>query len=185
VRSKRDSDQLAKARFISDDRARSRRVTAHQAGRVDRTGVLGGVGDKDRQVDRLAFERATLVKPGQQQQVVYQAGHPGGLTVDAAHGRVEICRSIGQSMLEQLRVASDRGERGPQLVRGVRHETTQPRLGRLALAKRRFDTAQHEVEGAPEPANLCAVVRLLHAPAQVAGCDVASGIGHLLEREQA
>ena len=177
--------ELAEASLVPDDQARGRSLACHRARRVYGSGVLGSVRDKRRQVDRLSLERASLVEAREQQQVVDEACHPGRLAVDSPHRRVEVGWAVSQSVLEQLRVAPDGGERGPQLVRRVRHETSESRLGSLPLPERRLDAAQHHVERSAEPSDLGAVVGLLDALAQVAGRDLAGSVGHLLERAQA
>ena len=100
---------------------------------IDGAGILGGVSDQRRQVDGLPFEWSSLVEAGEQQQVVDEPCHPGRLAVDAPHRRVEVGGTVGQPVLEQLRVTPDRGERGPQLVRRIGHEAPEPCLGRLAF----------------------------------------------------
>ena len=59
----------------------------HVAGR---RGRVDGSGGELEQVDRLAFERALLVEPGQQQQVLDQQPHPGRLVLDPAHRPVDV-----------------------------------------------------------------------------------------------
>ena len=178
------AEELTKTPLVSDDRARGRRLAGHRAGGIDGAGVLGGVAGERGEVDPVSFQRASLVEAGEQQQVVDEPGHARRLAVDPAHGRVEIGGAVGQAVLEQLRIAPDRGERGPQLVGGVRHEAPEASLGGLPFPKGGLDAAQHDVERAAEPAHLGMVVGLLDAPAQVARRDLPGGLGHLLERPQ-
>ena len=63
------------------------------------------------QVDRHPFERSTLVKPCQQQQLLDELVHPCGLEIDAAHGTLEIRWMISGTSLEQLAVGTDGRER--------------------------------------------------------------------------
>ena len=48
--------------------------------------VGGGVEHELLQVDRAAVEGALLVEAGEEQQVLDEAPHAGGLALDAAHG---------------------------------------------------------------------------------------------------
>ena len=52
-------------------------------------GVVHRVGGDREQVDRLLLERALLVEPGEQQQVLDEQAHPGGLVLDPPHHPVQ------------------------------------------------------------------------------------------------
>ena len=82
-----------------------------------------------RSTGRSAGSRS-LVQAGQQQQVLDQHGHPAGLALDPAHRLVELRAGRRAAAPVQLGEAADRGQRGAQLVRGVRDELPQPLLGR-------------------------------------------------------
>ena len=86
-------------------------------------------------------------------------------------------------MRQQLRIAPDRRERGPQLVRRVGHETAlgfqrpgQALIGRLELL-------QHPVEALAEDADFVWSRVLREAPFQVVGAgDRLRGLRHSLQR---
>ena len=87
----------------------------------DHPGVRHRLEEQPGQVDAAVLERAPGVEPGQQQQVLDEVGHPAGLLVDLGQGRLGGLGVLG-SAAGKLGVAGDRRERGPQLVRRVRHE---------------------------------------------------------------
>ena len=119
-----------------------------------RVRVAHGVGADAVQVDRLGPQRPAPVQLGQQQEVLDQAAHPGRLLLDPLE-RLVPPRLVGEpAPAQQLGVAPDRGERRPQLVRGVGHELAQPLLGGRLLGEGRLDLAQHLVQGRPQPADL-------------------------------
>ena len=60
--------------------------------RRDDPGVLHGVGSDRQHVNRAPLERALLVDPGEQQQVLDEHAHPGGLVLDPVHDPVELPR---------------------------------------------------------------------------------------------
>lgn len=103
-----------------------------------RPGVDGrcGVHDvgRDReQVDRLLAQRAGLVEPGQQQQVLDEQARPGRLVLDAAQHLRQLVRVSGSALPEELGEPADRRERGAQLVARVRNEAPHAWLGRPGL----------------------------------------------------
>ena len=111
------------------------------------------------EVHRELLEGSTLIETGQEEEVVDEQAHPRGLTLDALGGPAPVVLVVERTLAQELGVPSDRGQRGPQLVRGVGHEAPQAGLRRRALAESRLDLAQHAVEGGPEPPDLAAVVR--------------------------
>ena len=56
--------------------------------RRDHPGVVHGVGGEGEQVDGSALQRPLLVQAGQQQHVLHQHAHPGGLALDPLHDPV-------------------------------------------------------------------------------------------------
>ena len=46
-------------------------------------GVVHGIAGYREQIDRLPFQRTLRIEAGEQQQVLHQQSHPGGLTLDA------------------------------------------------------------------------------------------------------
>ncbi len=130
------------------------------------------------------FEGSTLIEASQQQQVVDEGPHPVGLFLDPAHGLGKIFRAIGGATPEQLCVSADRGERGAQLVRRVTDEPTQADFRCGAGGERGLDLLHHLVEREPEPSDLGVFVDHVDASGEVARCDRAGRLLHLLERAQ-
>ena len=60
-----------------------------------------------------------LLEAREQEQVLHQDTHPGGLRLDSAHRPFELGAVTGGAEAKQLRVAADRGERGAQLMRRI------------------------------------------------------------------
>ena len=91
-----------------------------------------------------------------------------------------------------LGVAAHRGERGAQLVAGVRDELAHPLLGppgrRLGPGpglERRLDLGQHRVQRPAEPPHLGPRVQVGHPAGQVAGRDGPRGLLDVGQRAQA
>ena len=164
-----------------------------RVGMVEGDGPVGGDGGQVGQgvaghghkVDRRPLQRATLVEPGQQQQVLDEEAHAGGLVLDAAHGPGQVLGSLGRAPAEQLGVTPDGGQGGAQLVGGVGDEAAQPVLRRGLLGEGRLDLGQHGVERQTEPADLGVGFGRLHPAGEVAAGDVAGGGGDAFERQQA
>ena len=91
-------------------------------------------------VDRLAAQRAAGVKPGEQQQVVDEDAHPGGLRQHPAERVRDLVGGVAGVAQRELGVAADGGERGAQLVAGVGGEPAQPGLAGRPLAAARSRT---------------------------------------------
>ena len=141
---------------------------------LDHAGVGDQVPHERPQVDAAALQRAPLVEPRQQQQVVDQHPHALGLLLDPAHGRLEVGRPLRGPAAEELGVAPHRGQRGLELVGGVPHELAQPPLGLAPLGEGLLDAGEHDVQRAPEAADLGARVLVLDALGEVTGRD---GVG--------
>ena len=89
---------------------------------LDCSGRLHGIGGHGPDVDRGPFERAALVEPRQQEQVVDQHTHARRLLLDACQQPGEVLgMTIGPQPVE-LRVGAHRGHRRTQLVRRVGDE---------------------------------------------------------------
>ncbi len=163
------------------------RSVGRQGVRVERR-----VGDDGQQVDRGAVEGTAGVEPGQQQQVVDEPAHAGGLGLDAAEEPGRLRGRLLGALTVQLGEAADRREGGAQLVAGVGDELPHAvlrrarlALGRLAGADRGLDLREHGVQGARQPAHLGVLRGVGDAPREVAGGD---GLRRLLdggERPQA
>ena len=148
-------------------------------------GVGHGVDGQRPEVDGGLVQRAPLVEAGQEQQVVHQDAHALGLLLDAAHGDGQVLGALGRTPAEELGVAPDRRQRGPQLVGGIRHEPPEPRLGGGPFGEGRLDLAEHGVEGQAQPAHLGALVGRLDPTGQVPGGDGPGGGADGVERTQA
>ena len=159
------------------------------------------------QVDRLPGQRPLLVQPGQQQQVLDEQAHPGRFLFHPLHEPVQVAggepvtrrgrliavpaRLHPAALAVVLGETADRGQRGSQLVAGVRDEPAHSllgpvrrRLGFLARVEGRLDLAQHDVQRPPEAADLGAGVALRHPPVEVAVGDGLRGLLDLVQRSQ-
>jgi len=94
-----------------------------------------------------------LIEAREEQEVVDEHTHARRRLFDPAHRLRKIVGPGVRAAPEQLRIATDRGERCAQLVRRVRDEPSEARFGRGALGERGFDLAEHGVEREAEPAN--------------------------------
>ncbi|GMA86426.1 hypothetical protein GCM10025868_16760 [Angustibacter aerolatus] len=92
---------------------------AQRPPRFEGARVLHRVGRQHREVDRVALLGALLVEAGEQQQVLDQPAHAGGLVLDAAHGPAHVVRLGDGALPVELGVPADGGERRPQ-ARGWR-----------------------------------------------------------------
>ena len=90
----------------------------------------------------------------------------------------------GGAAAEELRIGAHRGERRPQLVRGVGDEAPEPALRLLPRAEGRFDVAEHRVERKAEPTHLGPLLGALDAAPEVAGGDRSRGRFDRVERAQ-
>jgi len=157
-------------------------LEGHRPGRVDGRQVGQGVGGHGHQVDRPPFQGAALVEAGQEQQVLDEEAHAGGLVLDAAHGPGQVLGPLGRAPAEQFGVPPDGGERRAQLVAGVGHEAAQPVLGGGPFGEGRLDLGQHGVEGQAEAADLGVGLGRLDPAGQVPAGDVAGGFGDAFQR---
>ena len=117
--------------------------TASSIGRSGSTDArrLDRLADDLRELDRLLLERAALVEPREQQQVVDEQAHPLRLARDAGHRALEIVRPRRRATVEQLGVRAHSGQRRAQLVRRVGDEAAEapvrtPRSGRASRSAR-------------------------------------------------
>jgi hypothetical protein len=75
------------------------------------------------------FQGASLIEPGEQQEVIHEQAHPFGFARDPGHRSGEIIRTLVGAASEQLGVGTHRRQRSTQLVRGVSDEPAQLRFG--------------------------------------------------------
>ena len=137
------------------------------------------------QLDRLAVERAPLVEPGEQQQIVDEETHALALALDPAHRPLQVVRPLARTTAEQLGVGPHAGERRPQLMRGIGDEAAQSPFGRLARVERRLDLPQHAVQGKPEPADLRPLLCPVDASGEIPRSDRPGGLPDRVQRPQA
>ena len=123
---------------------------------ADHPGVVDGLDQQPGQVHRLAVERAAGVEPGQQQHVLDQGGHPRGLLLDLAEGGADVV--VVGTAAGQLGVAGDGGQRGAQLVRGVRDELADLLLAAVPRLERGLHVGEQGVERGADLADLGALV---------------------------
>ena len=147
--------------------------------------VVHGVAGEHGQVDRVGAHRPLLVEPGQQQQVLDEAAHPGGLVLDAAHRAGDLVRSRHGALAVQLGEAADAGQRGAQLVRGVGGEPRGCGASDASRARKALSiwASMPFSEAVSRPTS---VVRraLRHPLGQVAGGDRGRGVLHLAQRPE-
>ena len=127
--------------------------------------VADGVDREEGEVDRLALERPAGVEAGEEEQVLDELLHPQRLGLDPADGVGDGGGHGVRLAAGQLGVAADRGERGPQLVRGVGDELPHLRLALLPGLERRLDVVEHRVEGEGDLADLGALVGVVRRDA--------------------
>src|SRR3546814_21050290 len=78
--------------------------------RLHRVGVGDRVGGQLIEAHRLVLDRAPLVEPGQQEQVLHESPHASPPVAPTAHGLVELPRPSKATRLPELAVAADRRE---------------------------------------------------------------------------
>ena len=149
--------------------------------RLDDAGVGDGVRGEGGEVDGLALDGPTLVEAGEQQELLDQHAHARCFVFDAVHGLGQVVGATGRTPAEELGVATDRGQRRPQLVRRVGDEATQAVLGGLTFGEGALDPAQHGVEGLAQAPDLRARPVGRHSLTQVAGGD---GLGRAAHARQ-
>ena len=123
------------------------------------------------ELDRLTLERPSLVEARQEEQVVHEQAHPLRLAADALHRARKVVRPPVGAAREQLGIRAYRGQRRPQLVRGVGHEAAQLLLGGCPRFERGLDLAEHRVQREPKPPDLRVRLGPLHAPREIAARD--------------
>ncbi|EYT79915.1 hypothetical protein CF54_28525 [Streptomyces sp. Tu 6176] len=147
---------------------RVRRHRGRFAGQVEPPGVAGtgrprvadGVHDQRQEVGRLEAQRPARVQPGEQQQILHQQRHPVGLGLDTAQRVPGVRADPLAAAPGEFGVAADRGERGAQLVAGVRDELADPRLAALPCVQGAVDVVEHAVEREADLSDLGARVGL-------------------------
>ena len=182
------------AEQVREHLAQLQRVADHARGGVGferdravgrhRAGVRHGVGRQPGEVDQLELVLGWPVQAGERQQVLDQHPHARGLFLDPAHRVLGRGGLGGGAHPKQLGVAADRRQRGAQLVRGVGQEAAQAGLAGLALLEGLLETIEHRVQSQAEAADLGGLVGGADAVGQVAGCDLARGRLHAVERAQ-
>ena len=183
---------------VDEERLARLHVQLHRPARGDHRGVLDRVRRQHQQVHRPVLDRALLVQPGQQQQVLHQHAHPGRLGLDPLHDPVQVlggqaaAAALSSAALAVvLGEAADRGQRGAQLMAGVSDEPAHPllrlhrrRFGLLLGPERRLDLGQHRVDRLAEPADLGARVPVRDPAVQVPGRDVVGRLLDVVQRPQ-
>jgi hypothetical protein len=176
-------DHLVQTHLVAAHHDRTARVREGDgAVRLHRPSVGHCVVDQCDQFDRLPLQGPALVETSQQEQVVDEHTHAGGLVLDAAHGQCQLLGIVGGAAPEQLGVAADRREGGAQLMGGVGHEAAQPLLQLVALGEGLLDAIDHRVERHAQVAVLGAGVG--HGVAMGERQDHGHG-GHDLHRDEA
>ena len=159
-------NHLAQPGVVSERRGRDRAGAFGQAHQRDlalgsaHLGVFHCVQPHDQQVHGLLLQRALLIKAGQHQQVVNQAGHALGFSLDAAHGRVQGVLGLQSAVAVELGVALDGHQRGAQLMGGILDEAAHFGLGGFPVAEGLFNLCEHRVQRPREAAHFgfCRVV---------------------------
>ncbi len=159
----------------------------------------GGVGIADRvdheggEVDVVLLDGSAGVEAGEQQQVLDQAGHPGGLGLDPGHRVLDVVGQVVAGAAGQLGVAADRGQGSAQLVAGVGDELAYPHLACLACGERGRDVAEQAVERRADLADFGAGVGVLVrnalaerdlAAVELELGDASGGLGDAAQRPQ-
>ena len=108
--------------------------------------VADDIDEQRREIHLFAVHRPALIQPSQQQQVVDQPAHPGGLGLDPFHGVRDIRRQLVAGTTGQLGVPANCGQRRPQFVTGVGNELTYLALALLPCGQRVGHMAEHAIE---------------------------------------
>jgi hypothetical protein len=145
-------------------------------------GVARGVDGQPGHVDGLAAQRPARVEPGEQQQVVDEDAHPGGLGQHAAEGVRHLLRGVAAPQQGELRVAADGGQGSAQLVAGVGGEAAQPGLARRPPSQGVLHVAEHPVERQSDLAGLGGRIRVGHPGGQRHLAGLQRQLGHLRGR---
>ena len=177
-------DDLTDPSGVPDDLDRPARGQLDRALRFDGARSFDRVRHHGDEVERFTFERPSLIEASEQEEVVDEHAHPGGLGLDVRHRLGQVLRVGVGAATEELGVAADRRQRRPELVRRIGDEAPEALLGPPALFERRLDVGQHRVQRDPEPADLGPFVGWFHAAREIAGGDRARGISHPFERLQ-
>ena len=98
------------------------------------------------EVGLLELQRPSGVQPGEQQQILDEQRHPARLGLDTAEGVPGVGPDLLSAASGELGVPADGGERGPQLMTGVRHELPYPHLALLPCVQGAVDVVQHPVQ---------------------------------------
>ncbi len=176
-------------------------VEVVRAGQVERPVVVGsrgvrvrdGVHGEHGEVDGRAVERASGVEPGEEQQVLDEAGHAHGLGLDAVERARRRGRHVVGGAAHELGVPADGGERRAQLVARVGDEPPHLGLGVVARMERGLDVLEHPVERGAHLADLGALVGEVGRDAgdgvdlalrELELGDAARGGGDVVERAQ-
>jgi hypothetical protein len=138
-------EHLPDPRLVGGDHQAVRHGRGDLAVRLDRPGVRHGVPGQDGQVGLRQVERRGPVKPGKFEQLGDEHGHALRLLLDAPH-RVRQFTGPERVRPVQLRVAPDGGQRGTQLVRGIRGELPDLLLRAQPGAEGLLDLLQHRVD---------------------------------------
>ena len=162
---------------VGEQRARGQ-LPKLVAARREQGGPVPELLDEARERDRLDAQELGLLGLGEQQEVVNEAGDaerspPARGAPPAGPPRGGL--SLGG---EHLQLAADHGERGAQLVRGVRDER--------ALARERVGEAvEHVVEGVREHPHLLALaLDVMDARVQIAGVHLRRHRSHSPQRSR-
>ena len=150
--------------------------------RLSSLGVDDRVRGEAEQVDSSALEGPGLVQSGQQQHVIDEGPHPGGLRLDPPDQGVEILAVPHESVAPELGVSSDGGQGCAQLVAGVGDETPERCLGLGAGGEGSFDLAEHSVECCRQAPHLGPGAVGGDALGQVAGGNALGGVLDARER---
>ena len=152
---------------------------------LDGLSRLDGFGNDPVEPDDVPLERPPFVEPGEEQEIVDQEAHALRFASDPAHRAREVVRPRRCSAGEELGIRTDRGQRGPQLVRRVGHEAPELLLRRLAFLEGCLDLREHRVQREPEAADLGLFVDALDALRKVARGDAPRRRGDGVERPEA
>jgi hypothetical protein len=179
------AQHLAQLVAVAEHQRRAVDLDADLASRGGGAPVVDGVADQRCEVEFRVRRLGHLVEAGEGQQVLDQHPHPCRFVLDASHRLLHVGGVARGAHAEQLGVAPDGSQRGPQLVRGVGDEAAQAVLAGFALAEGPLEAVEHRVERDAQPADLGPRVGRLDAVGEVAAGDRAGRVAHAIERQQA
>lgn len=108
-----------------------------------------------------------------------------GLRLDARHRAVSLLLRLQSTGPVELSVPGDDRDGGAQLVRGIRHETTETLLALDTRGESLLDPSQHHVDRRSEATHLGSRIGVVDALREITRCDRPGRLDHVIDRAHA